>query len=415
MADTVSSITPNLRFGTSFLNTKYRNRAANDEVLMDKTTGEIAYKRKSDGELIFYNREDIDLEKWLMFMQSQYEYNGNAHRPTKNNCTQFDSTYLLGTQYFVDDFSSTMKTDDGLDDKDFTHGGKLRNPFPGAFNISHEMNGIFLEVKANPRSVSKINLISSVYDRYFKTYSGTEESYIKEHEKFNINGFDGSTVEINYSITQYFKDGTSSMKTHSGYCSLNSPSYILFEDSSIKDREDIKYITFEFNYVGLPKLKFFDFLYTNVFSAKEKALYTKIKDDGVIEIKSIDMFTYSTTTDPTYSLPPIGINPICLLKASLVEEGITRVSLLSASGGIVCRVKSPSDEEWRHISMWAEKVRAVYEKGETEDLGADTSVSDLENLFGKLEQIETRFVFDINENGFYLQKISGKKELSLPW
>ena len=73
---TVSSIQPNLRFGTSFLDSsEYRDRAANGEALMDKRTGEVVLKRKSDGSFIYFDRENLRLD----------DYIGNIRAITRSN------------------------------------------------------------------------------------------------------------------------------------------------------------------------------------------------------------------------------------------------------------------------------------------------------------------------------------------
>ena len=122
MADTVSSRTPNLRFGASFLNTKYRDRAVGDEALMDKSTGEIALKRKSDGQFIYFNREEINIENWLLYMRSVYESNLRTVRPTEENCIEYDKTYLIGTQFDLEEFKSTLRDKDGNYINDFSKG-----------------------------------------------------------------------------------------------------------------------------------------------------------------------------------------------------------------------------------------------------------------------------------------------------
>ena len=69
---TVSSIQPNLRFGTSFLDSsKYRDRAVNGETLMDKRTGEVVFKRKEDTEC-FRRRIEADTIKYAATILMMY-------------------------------------------------------------------------------------------------------------------------------------------------------------------------------------------------------------------------------------------------------------------------------------------------------------------------------------------------------
>lgn len=414
MADTVSSRTPNLRFGASFLNTKYRDRAVGDEALMDKSTGEIALKRKSDGQFIYFNREEINIENWLLYMRSVYESNLRTVRPTEENCIEYDKTYLIGTQFDLEEFKSTLRDKDGNYINDFSKGALLMNPDTRVYNISHEMTGLFIDVKANTRGVQLVNLISSIYDRYFKNYSGSVPSHLTEKNKFIKASYETSTVEVNYTLTYTHKDGSTSTSTFSGYCGLNNPSYIMFEDYAIRSRKDVSYITLNINYVTLPKIKAGLEIKDTVFSDDEKALYDRLLDENTIELKCMDIFTYTTTSDKTYALPSDATKMVFLMTAPNVEETFSRLSTISNGHGVTTKLVSPTDDEWYRLGVWNEKIRMALKKGETEDLGAKTSIDDLEAFFGKIEEIEAPFTTDVNEFGFYLKEVSRTK-MSMPW
>lgn len=414
MAESVSSRTPNLRFGTSFLNTKYRDRAVGDEALMDKSTGEIALKRKSDGQFIYFNREEINIESWLLYMRSVYESNLRTVHPTDKNCTEYAKTYLIGTQFDLEEFKSNLMDKEGNRINDFSKGALLLNPDPKAYNISHEMNGMFVDVKANTRGVQLVNLISSIYDRYFKNYSGSVPSHIAEKNKFIKSAYETSTVEVNYTITYTNKDGSTSNSTFSGYCGLNKPSYIMFDDYAIRSRKDVLYATLTINYVTLPKVKAALEIKDTVFSNDEKALYDRLLDENTIELKCMDIFTYTTTSDTTYALPPDSTKMVFLMTAPNVEETFSRLSTISNGHGVTTKLLSPTDDEWYRLGEWNEKIRMALKKGDTEDLGAKTSISDMEAFFGKIEEVEAPFILNINEYGFYLKELS-RTRITMPW
>lgn len=417
MADaqiTVSSKKPNMRFGTSFLNTKFRKFAAKDEALMDKSSGEVAYKRLSDGSFLYFNRENINIENWLLFMRSAYEYDTKSVHPTEKKCTEFANTYLMGTQFDLQDFVSTVKDENDEEIRDFTKGIYLRNPDNVSFNISHEMNGIFVEVKANPRALPLLNLISSVYDRYFEDYDGSVAEYLTEKSKFDNSAYYGNCVEIGYSVTYYAKDGSKENANYVGYCNLNSPAYIPFGTRTIRSRETTDFIRISLDYVALPKLKYGLEIKDSEFTERESDLYDRIKDEEVIELKCADMFVYTTTTDNRYRLPQDSVNVIALTEAKVIEDSFARIGMMSSASGVICRIKSPTSEEWERINMWAERCRMVKAGGDTENLGSETNIDDLEGFFGRLEEIESNFTLDITRYGFYLETIT-QDQYDLPW
>ena len=64
------------RFGTTFLSTKYRDKAVRGEALMDKTTGELYIKRVSDGKIVsFYQNKkminDLVLELRMLLVNNK--------------------------------------------------------------------------------------------------------------------------------------------------------------------------------------------------------------------------------------------------------------------------------------------------------------------------------------------------------
>ena len=71
-------IIPDVRFGTSFLDKKYKNFALKGEVIMDKVTGEILVKRKLDGKIKSFVQNDKYLHEMMVEL-----------RIMLNNYTQF--------------------------------------------------------------------------------------------------------------------------------------------------------------------------------------------------------------------------------------------------------------------------------------------------------------------------------------
>ena len=107
---TVSSIQPNLRFGTSFLDSsKYRDRAVNGETLMDKRTGEVVFKRKEDGSLLYFDREKLKLDDYISNLRALMKSNVRFSYPTEYNTKDMDSEYfstfqvlyIIYTLYFL--------------------------------------------------------------------------------------------------------------------------------------------------------------------------------------------------------------------------------------------------------------------------------------------------------------------------
>lgn len=290
---------PNCRFGSSFLNLKYRDRAVPDEVMMDKTTGSIAYKRSVDGDIMIFDRENIDVIDLANNILNKYLTDVTVVYPTKTNCTEYSSTHLMGVQFdlqsFVEEDSSSHL---------FENGKVLVNNNNTPFNITHEMNGFFIKPMARPRDVSLIDMLTTVFDRYFKTYNGTNIEYAKQAELLKREPlYAENNVQIDYTL-RYYRDEVEINKIEeTGYAKIQKLCYISFKDKNIKKRKDVDYITLSIDKISLPKIKYAYDIRNREFTTEELKLYEKVKDVQTIDLKYIDLYVYSTISDNHYTAP----------------------------------------------------------------------------------------------------------------
>lgn len=300
MANTTNTTitVPNERFAASFLNTKYRDRAVPDEVLMDKTTGSLVYKRL-DGSFMCYDRENIDILEIANKLHSVYVNDKTAIYPTKINSNDYENTHLMGVQYDLQSFSYKESFLTRFED-----GAVLENNINTAFSISHEMNGFFIKAVASPRDVSLINLLSSVCDRYFRTYEGDKEAFLAIKNLLKTNPlYQGSNVEIGYTLRYYKNEVLSKEISGIGYGKIQEISYIPFSDLEIKSYEEAEYITLSIDSITLPKVKYGYVIKEEHFTNEELELYEKIKDLNDISLKYLDVYTFTTITDIPYIVP----------------------------------------------------------------------------------------------------------------
>ena len=93
MIGKITSYAPNMRFGTSFLSFDNHKKAVNDEVLMDKRTGQIVYKRNTDGKLIYYSQENVHLNNYMRQLKTLIQNHRKSYiRPIPSNCKYCNAT-----------------------------------------------------------------------------------------------------------------------------------------------------------------------------------------------------------------------------------------------------------------------------------------------------------------------------------
>lgn len=308
---------PNCRFGSSFLNLKYRDRAVPDEVMMDKTTGSIAYKRSVDGDIMIFDRENLDIIDLANNILNRYLTDISVVYPTKTNCTEYNNTHLMGVQFDLQSFSGEDPTSNL-----FENGKVLVNDDNTPFNISHEMNGFFIKPMVRPRDVSLVDMLTTTFDRYFKTYNGSNIEYIKQAELLRREpSYSENNVQVNYTLRYYRSEVEVNKIEDIGYCKIQKLCYIPFKDKLIQKRDNIDYITLSIDKISLPKIKFAYDIRNREFSTEEIKLYEKIKDVQNIDLKYIDLYVYSTISDKHYTAPDRNNSRISLfIRANTLDQ-----------------------------------------------------------------------------------------------
>ena len=429
---TVSSIQPNLRFGTSFLDSsKYRDRAVNGETLMDKRTGEVVFKRKEDGSLLYFDREKLKLDDYISNLRALMRSNVRFSYPTEYNTQDMDSeyfsTFLLDTQNFIPNVEDGKYSDGVVFRNELTvpsyvneitnsDGSKTLNLDEG-FTISKKMNGIFFKLFARPRDLPLIEFCSNVYDKYFKSYTGTDETYLKEKEKFatsNDYEYDKSNATITFSLHAENPSGSNVDKLFTVYVKLNEWSLILFKENGIPldfDKDEYQSVTITIQSICLEKMKFCP----EILSKEEMDIYNKLLDDSSLD-SDADKSKISIThgyvsyffTKDNYMKIPDRRNTELLNCIGLraFNDSMRVIGNISSAEGIHVSASVPDEQTKVGLSVWAEKIRNVYNKGETENLPEHiTDIESLEKLFGAIETINGSLsIEDAAENFWWKMK-----------
>ena len=411
---TVSSIQPNLRFGTSFLDSsKYRDRAANGEALMDKRTGEVVLKRKSDGSFIYFDRENLRLDDYIGNIRAITRSNVKFQYPTEYNTTDigntFFETFLLDTQEFVPEtenglycdgikFRNNLLLDNYVSETD-SNGNKILDK---GFSISTKTNGIIVKLVSRPRDTSLIEYTAGIYNNYCKKYSGTDALILAEKDKLKDATYDKSNVEIGISITgnRYFST--------TAYLKLNEWSLILFEDNGkLLDFSDLDDVRVIIDYVRFPKIKNIE----SMLSVPEKNQYKKLLDSSSANEtnpKERIAITHAYVSafiqnDSHIQLPDYRNSKVLeLVGLKPFTDSMRMIGNIASTEGIHISENEPDEQQRLSVAMWAERIRNVYAKGETVDIPENTDhsskIENLEKLFGAAESIDGDITIDSNPN-----------------
>ena len=148
------------RFATTFLSTKYRDKAVAGEALMDKTTGELYIKRVSDGKIVsFYQNkkmiEDLVFELRLLLLN-----NPNFVYPSKD-----DTGFYISTNY--DLISINNETIFNLVTDDIVIPGTPDDINKLTFKLSGKTNAFFCRCCTRDIDKSFIEYLTIQYNTIF--------------------------------------------------------------------------------------------------------------------------------------------------------------------------------------------------------------------------------------------------------
>lgn len=390
----ISSIQPNLRFGTSFLDTKYRDRAADGESLMDKRTGEVVLKRKEDGSFLYFNREAPKIDDFIMQVASLIKSNVEFTYPSSNNRTDISNIQFMTTLTDLQDFGKSPINGAGWYD-----GTSYANNADKAksMTMTKEMNGFFLKIMSRPRDSAIIEFLGSVYNS------------INQENKI-----DGE-VEVGYTITAYNSNKTEIGSITSTVCiPINQMVLVPFFDSFTTS--NVSFLTLRVNSLRLPKIKgalnYAMNNYNNILSS-----ISDMSDES-ISLTHMYISSFVELNGDTVIGDDVNSKVISSISLSSFENAMNQVSNISSAGGIHVSPDIPDDLTLSRIEVWAERFREVHNKGETVLVSDNpvTNLEELEYLFGEVEGLKTYLTSNQNDAaGIYVKSTSNNVNYTLPW
>lgn len=390
----ISSIQPNLRFGTSFLDTKYRDRAARGESLMDKRTGEVVLRRKEDGSFLYFNREAPKIDDFIMQVASLIKSNIEFTYPSSNNREDISNIQFMTTLTDLQDFVKAPINGAGwYDGTSYANNADETK----SMTMTKEMNGFFLKVMSRPRDSAIIEFLGSIYNN------------------INENKIDGD-VEVNYTVTAYDsnKNERGSI-TKKVYIPLNKMVLVPFFGSFTTS--GVSFLKLRINSLCLPKIKGALEYATNNYNN----ILSSFLDMSDTSISLTHMYTsaFVELNSDTVIADSINSRVISSISLSSFENAMDQISNISSAGGIHVSPDIPDELTLSRIEVWAERFREVKNKGETVLVSDNptTNLEELEYLFGEVESMSTYLSYDWTkpEAIYVANRGSITDKYALPW
>lgn len=388
------ALLPNTRYGSSFLDKKYRKYAELGEVIMDKITGEIFVKRKSDGKIISFVQNNKYLHDTMIELRILVKNNPVFIYPTD------EESWFLSTDFNVADIKNQFISPDILHESTVsfpTNSLDEKNSFE--FYISKESNGFFIRPISRDTDKNLIEYMSNIYNIVFQNYSGINDEYKNESNKLRSQDYRSNNAEVRYTYTVTgINSGEEISKTYSGTknIKINHETFIripISYRSSFNAIKSVKVKIIDINFNKINKILQYMEDEQTMF---DKTMYEKlVAPDNQIVLENVNIMSFVDNGDQISANNSTSV--ITLVDASSTLDYIGRIDKLANSSGYIPMAERPSGDLWTTNNVWAEIIREIRIGGEVIETNHETNLKDLEKYIFTRSGLRTKFTFDVNE------------------
>ena len=384
-------LTPDIRFGTSFLDVSKSKLAVRGEVMMDKVTGEIFIKRVLDGKVISFSQQDTSMQDGISKLNVLLQNTPLFRIPILNTGLFVDASFNING--IMDETTNIL-----LEDIDLPLAiSKDRNII---LDIDKDTNGFFFEAltRENDRNiVSYLNL-------QYNLREGSN-GFIKPEEYKNVDNWENGNVLVSYEVTTEGRDESGAFvnpitATDTISVRLNDYSAVIFPDNYKNGIAVVTKITVRIKSFRFPKLQD---SFTYFMRDPEQEPFSKIiEPDYLATIKSFHVMYFLEDENNVPSGNNVYINQMIDLR--FLEDFLSKVQKASTSSGVILSTERPSDSKWTVNNAWAESTREVGGAMMSNPLDSPTNFYELEKYLYTLVPFITKFTYDRNDlNGIYVK------------
>lgn len=392
---------PNMRFGATYLDMKYRDYAANGELLVDKISGEHYIYRKEDGRFVSFDRHYRYAYELMTELNIVLSNTNDFILPDTGLYYNFDfDMYQLNANKSFDIFASDGTFIPGLDD--------TATPLM-LFRLSKYSNGFIIRIVPRDSDRAVIEYLTACYNERYSDYSGTDPNVLEHTKRFVIDEYYNSNAIITYRVRGVHKGGLEYMEyTYSDiidYCRINEtlaikfPKNILFE----VNRDTLEYIEVEIvsiNFLKLTHMRNMVRTYPDVYQAGYN-LYQSPDNKAILPY--VNIIGFIDKPEQVYEIP-LCKNLLTLLDLDYVIRALTRYSKIKSGAAVIVSETEPSPVVWTVNTEWKEIVSILHEGSEEEIRKGNTHKQEIEDFLNpKHNKTQTYWTIDRSEfDGIWL-------------
>lgn len=393
----IIAIAPDMRFGNTFLSTKFRDYATAGEVIMDKVSGEIFFKRPEDGKIISFDQNKKYMHEVVWELKVLLNNNPNFSYPKNNECAYFLSMNYDLIAINNEQLINIVAGDDvSINNTSTSEVNKL------SFCISKESNGFFCKLLSRDCDKPIIEYITNQYNALFENYTGSNAIGVAEAERFNELRWKDSNAVMRYSVVVTDTDGGSSVFTSVENIRINEDVMVnlpTIEINEVFAGKEIASIRIEINSIEYHKLHI---MFDNMDVIEEIGGEDFMRDftnnlnkflfkDSRIEIGVLNVMTFVDSANDI--ILHNNENILAMIDIPYTTRYMEKMATMTQKADILVSVEKPTEETWNINTIWAERIYD-FKDGILHPTNSQTDLKLLEHYLSTYGTVETRFNTD---------------------
>ena len=391
-------LTPDVRFGTSFLDVSKSDIAVRGEVLMDKTTGEIFIKRVIDGKVISFTQQDTNMLDMMNKLNVLLQNNTLFRAPI------FTSGLFVDAVFKINDIMGG-DTNILLEDIEFRRAINPDNNI--ILDIDCDTNGFFYEplTRENDR-----NIVSYLNIQY--NLRETSGHLVRPDVYQKIEGWENNNMLLTYEITTEGLDINGNVVnpivlTETVAVRINDYGSVIFPENYKAGMDTVTKITVRIVSFRFPKLQA---AYSVFMEDPDQIPFSNlIEPDYAAFIRNFHVMYFIEDDKNVPSGDTVYINQLIDLR--FLNDFLNKVQKVNSSNGMILSEQRPADTKWTIDNAWAEAINDLQGAEVVNKLNSPTNVYDLEKYLYTLLPFITRFTFDPNDEIGMLIEVIPEEEV----
>lgn len=385
---------PDVRFGTSFLDEKYRDKAVKGEILSDKIDAELFLKRPADGKLISFMRRNTYIYETINELNVEIQNHPNFLYP--------DEEAIFLSMYF--DMFGILGSDKNIFLTDLMFTNRLDESKKVEFKVSNNSNGFFIKPKTRDNDRKSTSFLNLEFNRFEENHMIT-----RPYEYQGMTYWENGDTILGYTVTTtgILPDGSYTEVKSSGVSSIrtNENTLVEFPKNYNYGLKEITSISVYIDYLKFPKLQMMYEIYMANPPEYTYPFNEIIEVDYAANIKTLEIWSFVNQKE---DVPAKNTNMFLnqILSIDYLIEIMQKVKKVGDGNGVIPSVTRPSAINWSTNNAWAELIRSVSSGNTTINNNTEVTIEDLEKYLYYIKYVNTEFTFDENnENGLLVVEV----------